>query len=126
MNRQEIISFVRQINQTLGFMPRLIGGAACVLHAVRDETADLDFASTEAEFRIITRLPKAEIKLDGRLCLVPSLGLDTMKSDEWGEEDWEEVDGIPVLTLPVLLAFYAKLNRPKDQATLEILRAILR
>jgi 2'-5' RNA ligase len=99
-------------------------GAAMTLRGLRDSTADID---AEAPPEVFGELHKkhgspalSKSKLGDRVYRIPGSDIDLYESWDEGYEALPEVNAL-VATKPALLAFYRKLNRPKDQPWIQAL-----
>ena len=123
INKEEIIRQLAELNHSgVG----VAGGAAMVLRGLRDDTSDID---ADADSDVFNELhakhgsPETEVTDMGtRMYNVPGTHIDLHESSPSGEP----MDGVvgSVSTPEELLAFYEKLNRPKDQQWIQALRRI--
>lgn len=122
INKEEIIRQLSELNHTgVG----VAGGAAMVLRGLREDTSDIDADAAPEVFNELHNLhgsPETEVTGMGtRMYNIPGTHIDLHESSPSGEP----MDGVvgSVSTPEELLAFYEKLNRPKDQQWLEVLRS---
>ena len=121
LTRDQIIEYLNALNHPgVG----IGGGAAMVLRGLREDTSDIDAdALTDVFEEIHSKYGDPEIEtteMGTRMFNVPGTPIDLHE----GEPQGEDIEGImgPVETPEQLLAFYERLNRPKDQQWLDVLR----
>ena len=118
MNRKDIIKYLKKYN----FNPKkylVIGGAAMVLYGFKDETRDINIATTK-EYK------KELIK--NYNSVIEDLENDTYMIDDtisFGSNNYkrrkEYIEGFPVIEVVDLIFMKKKLNRPKDRKDLKII-----
>jgi DNA ligase D-like protein (predicted 3'-phosphoesterase) len=106
---------------------RVGGGAAMVLRGLRDTTRDIDAAAPAEVFTEIHQKyggPELSTSMLGSsVFTIPETPIDLHQVDD-PDEEIERLANIPGLveTEDELLKFYERLNRPKDQEWIKILR----
>lgn len=100
-------------------------GSAMVMRGLRDETDDIDAdASTELFERLLQKYNQPEVgtsNMGTRMFTIPGTPVDVHEGDPVGES----MDGVRVETPEQLLTFYNKLNRDKDQLSIQKLKEVL-
>ncbi len=120
MNREEIL-------KRLGELPWaredywVLGGGAMALYGIRAETGDLDLGCTTA---LAERLEREgclyRVLPDGSRWLRPGEDLELFEG--WMAESVVSLDGVPVVSIPGLIAMKRELGREKDLRDLERIR----
>ncbi len=118
MNRKDIIKYLKKYN----FNPKkylVINGAAMVLYGFKEETPNIDIATTK-EYK--TELLKTYN------CVLENMENDTYLIDDiisFGNNNYkrnkEYIECFPVIKLTDLILLKQKLNRPKDKRDLKII-----
>lgn len=117
---QELHFFVAKYGFSLNDI-KVIGGAALVLHGLRQETADIDLEVTkEIEARLLKDSSFKIKKVSTAECFLDNGVFDVAAS---GGYETERIEGVRVQTLKSLLDFKLKLNREKDQKDIAALYA---
>lgn len=131
MNRSELIDRYKLVCKTLELDAELVvvsAGGACVMHGLRDETADLDIhiprGSLYNGIRNRARMNGCEIRYMTR----PGQPTESIQYYSWlsiapldRNFSTEEIDGVHVYDLRSLLLQKLSLNRPKDQKDIRVL-----
>ncbi|MBQ7060043.1 MAG: hypothetical protein IJM83_12220 [Firmicutes bacterium] len=102
----------------------VITGGAMVMYGIREETSDIDLGCTS---ELADRLEKDgflyQIKPDGTRWF--RIGSDIEVYENWLYESVELVDGIPVISIPGLIAMKQTIGREKDKRDLKLIEEYL-
>lgn len=126
MNRLELMQKYMLVREELGLYPDQLvvsAGGACVMHGLREETADLDVhiprGTLYTGLRTRARLEGKVIRYMAR----PGQPTEAIQYNEWLSIACIDysitttvIDGVVVYDTRSLLIQKLKLNRPKDQA----------
>jgi hypothetical protein len=121
LSREDIVAQLKAYGH-----PRMgvSAGSAMTLHGLRDSTADIDAEVPTEVFDELHKKhgspPLAKSKMGDRMYRIPGSDIDLFDSWDEGYEAVPDVNAL-VATKPALLAFYRKLNRPKDQPWIQAL-----
>ncbi len=136
-NKEQLIKRLDSLNLPKGKYV-LIAGGAMVMHGLRKETNDLDLS---VDYDLYKKIMDGHHDLGPNVPKRPTYPSDTFKQREiiHVSDDIEissggkglicsppvELDGHMVQAIPDIHAFKSKMNRPKDQADLEVLKAAM-
>lgn len=103
----------------------LSGGAAMVVHGLKDQTRDIDVWIEDDEFTALhSKVLEPSLQRDpddGQIFFrIPGSRIDVRLGEAIGGEV-SALLGVRVATCQELLAAYTKLNRPKDQIWIKVL-----
>ena len=98
----------------------VITGGAMAMYGIREETSDIDLGCTS---ELADRLEKDgflyQIKPDGTRWF--RIGSDIEVYENWLYDSVELVDGIPVISIPGLIAMKQTIGREKDKRDLKLI-----
>ena len=98
----------------------VITGGAMAMYGIREETSDIDLGCTS---ELADRLEKDgflyQIKPDGTRWF--RIGSDIEVYENWLYDSVELVDGIPVISIPGLIAMKQTIGREKDMRDLKLI-----
>ena len=98
----------------------VITGGAMAMYGIREETSDIDLGCTS---ELADRLEKDgflyQIKPDGTRWF--RIGSDIEVYENWLYDSVELVDGIPVISIPGLIAMKHTIGREKDKRDLKLI-----
>ena len=127
MNRKQLVARLKGLGLPKGGYV-LVAGGAMVMHGLRAETADLDIIVSPEVFEALGRMHGFIEAKPGKPRFV-DLGSDVELSDNFDNafpadslSHAIEIDGVRVQPLEDILGFKEKLNRPKDQHDIKLLR----
>ena len=119
MNKEEFISRLEKIN-----LPKceyiIMSGGSLLMHGLRKTTADLDLCVTK---KLAKEIDLYNAPKDEKGFFVPFE--DCQIFDDFDKFDFDVIDGYQCESLPNILEFKLKANRPKDQKDIEALKKVL-
>ena len=110
--RREMKKALRQFSRAQGINPNkamLVAGGAAYLHGFRDDINDIDFF--HPDLKGFVNEQQGSFEMDGG----PARDLPPET------KEWQRIGGMKVQTPKAMLAFYRRLNRPKDQEKIKFL-----
>ena len=120
MNKTDIIQKLRAFPYDRGAYWVAAGGAM-VLHGIRNETRDIDLGCTpEMADRLEADGYPYQVTPDGNRWF--KIGSDMEVFENWLYDTVVFADGIPVISLPGLIAMKQALGREKDSRDVELIR----
>ena len=119
MNRQEFIEKL----ESFGFPKSeymILSGGSMLLRGLREQTADFDLCVSK---ELAAKLDLEHCPKDEKGCYAPFE--DVQMTANLGERPFDLVDGFQCETLESVLELKLRLNRPKDQRDIEVIKAYL-
>ena len=102
----------------------VVTGAAMVLYGIREETRDIDLGCTSAlADRLEAEGDPCDRKPDGSRAF--RIGGDVEVFENWLNDTVEQIEGIPVVSLPGLVEMKRRLGREKDLRDIRLIREYL-
>ena len=103
----------------------VITGGAMAMYGIREETSDIDLGCTS---EMADRLEKDgflyKVKPDGTRSF--RIGTDIEVFENWLYDSVEQVDGIPVISIPGLIKMKQTIGREKDERDLRLIDEYIR
>lgn len=136
MNKQDIIKYYNEFlkkNNVKAEDVILGSGGACVMHGIRIETADMDVAVTKVLFDKLMKTNKYNThtftgwfnSLQTSLEYSDHIDLHVGITDNGDSNSVVYIDGVCCYSLETLLNHKLKMNRPKDQSDIELIKKML-
>ena len=119
MDKERFIDRLEELN-----LPKsefiILSGGSLLMHGLRETTADLDLCASK---KLAKEIDLYNAPKDEKGFFVPFE--DCQMMDDFEKFDFDVIDGYQCESLPSILEFKLKMNRPKDQKDIEALKKVL-
>ena len=123
MNKKQLLELADILN-----LPKdeycIISGGACVLHGIREQTADLDIYVTEKGLDILKEKYSLELKREDIKQYKVTDKIECFLVEKL-DSDIQYIDNYPCESLISIYNFKKKLNREKDQKDILAIEKVL-